>query len=91
MPLFQFTDQTLHIIEVAIARVSIEKNGNAGGIGHKFQIVQDLGPTGFVVVSNAELSRDGEPAGPDASKPRFLHDFGAEAVVGLTNKLKLGG
>ena len=89
--LLEFADEPLHIIEVAVSRVAIQENRNRGRIGHEFQVLEDLGPAGFVAVTDAELRGNGEAAGPDASKAGFLNDLCADAIVGLTDELKLLG
>ena len=90
MPLLQFPDQPLHIVEIAVARVAIQQNRNLCGIRHEFQIVQDLGPTGFIVVPHAKLRGNGESACPDPFKPGFLDDFGTQPIMGFANKFQLG-
>jgi hypothetical protein len=73
--LLQFSDQPLHVIEVAVSCVAIEENRNRGRIGHEFQHLKHLGPAGFVVVTDSKLGGDGEAACPNASKAGFLNDF----------------
>ncbi|MCG3771772.1 MAG: hypothetical protein JW384_02966 [Nitrosomonadaceae bacterium] len=86
--LLEFTDQTLHIIEIAVARIAIKEDWNRGRIGHEFQGFQDLSPAGFVVVADTVLSGYGEAAGPNPSKACLLDDFGAETIVGFTDEFQ---
>jgi hypothetical protein len=83
--LLQFTDEPLHVIEVAVSRIAIEENWNRGRIGHEFQVLKDLGPAGFVVVTDAECA-EMERRWPNASKAGFLNDFCADAIVGFTDE-----
>jgi len=89
MALLQFADEPLHVVEVAVSCVAVKENRNRGRIGHEFQVLQNLGPAGFVVVTDAELRGNGEAAGPNTSKACFLNDFCAEAIVGFTDELQL--
>jgi len=53
--------------------------------------LENLSVGSLVAVSDAQLSGDGKPGAPDALEPGLLHDFGAQAVVGLHDELQLVG
>ncbi len=90
-PLLQLLHQAAHVVEVAVASVAVDEDGNAARIGHELQHVHHLGPARLVVVAHPELRGEGEPAGPDALEAGLLDDAGADAVMRLHEELQLGG
>jgi hypothetical protein len=88
--LFELADEATDVVEVTVAGVAIEEDGEIAGIGHEFEVIDDLGPAGFVVVAHAELGGDGETGGPDGLEAGFADDPGGETVVGLHHEFELG-
>ena len=91
MALLQFANEPLHIVEVPVPCVAIEENWNGGRVGHKFQVVQNLSPTGLIIIAHPKLCGDRESAPPNSSKPGLLHDLCTQPIMGLANKLQLVG
>src|SRR5258708_5781064 len=79
---------TSHVVEVTVAGVAIEEDGQITGVGHEFEVVDDLRPAGFVVVAYAELGGDRETRTPDRLEAGFTDDTGGETVVGLHHEFE---
>src|SRR5581483_3701513 len=71
------------VVEIAVAGVAVEQDGDRGDVAHELKHVHHLRPAGLVVVAHAELRRQREPAGPDAGEAGLLGDARADAVVRL--------
>ena len=86
--LFQFFDQPPQVIEIAIAGVAVQQDRDAGRIGHEFQHIDHLAPTGLIAVAHAELRRQRQAAAPDPLKAGLFRDPGGQAVMRLHNKFQ---
>ena len=72
--LLQFSNQTLHIVKIAIARIAVEQNGNPGCVRHKFQHFKYLSPARLIVISNAKLRGNGQSACPNSWKSGLFYN-----------------
>jgi hypothetical protein len=81
--LAQLAHETPHAVEIAVARVAVHEDRQAGGVGHELQHVQHLRPGRLVAVAQAERGRHGEARGPDTAESRLLDDLRREAVMRL--------
>ena len=89
--LLQFFHEPSHVVEISVAGISIEQDRNVSGVAHEFDDFEYLRPARFIVVAHAERGGNRKPAGPDAAKPGFLDDAGAQCIVSLHQKLKTFG
>src|SRR5205807_7143739 len=87
--LFELAYQAPHVVEVAIARISVQQDRQIAGVGHELQHVHDLRPARFVVVAHPELGRYRKAGRPDPAESRLVHDARRQTVVGLHQELKL--
>ena len=88
--LLQLPHEAPHVVEVAVARVTVEEHGDGGRLGHEGDVLDHLGPAQLVVVTDAEGGGQGEAARPDPLEAGFLHDARGEAVVSLHHEGDLG-
>ena len=69
--------------------IAVEQDGDADGIRHEVEHLEELGPGGFVVVPHAESRRHGESGGPNSLEARFFDDLGGKPVMGLHDEGEL--
>ena len=74
----------------AVRVTSIDQDGQAGGVGHVLQHLQDLGPGSLVVVAQAEHGGYGQAGCPDAGEPGLLRDLGGETAMRLHQEAQGG-
>ncbi len=87
--LFELSDKPTSVVEVPIARIGIDQNGNVRVVAHELGHVEDLSPRGLVRVAYSQLGRYAQSACPYASKASLLHDSGAQAIVSLHQELQI--
>ena len=70
--LLELPDEPAHAVEVAVAGVAVEEDGNVDGLGHERDVVHHLRPAQLVVVPDAKGGRDGQAARPDPFEAGLL-------------------
>ena len=90
-PLHAELDRAYAATEQAFAGVTIKQYRYPSGIRHELQHLQDLCPTGLIVVPDAELRRQREAAAPYPLESRLLGDYSADSIVRFADKIEFSG
>jgi hypothetical protein len=88
--LAQLAHEAAHVVEVAVAGVAVQQDGQVGGVRHVLDLLEHLGPGRLVVVAQAERRRHAQARPPDPFEARFRDDLGRHAAMRLHQEGHLG-